>query len=450
MNRYLKICFLLFGFLITSPSWAILHLVLTQGVDSAIPMAIVPFAQSVPVSGVDVSIIITNDLYNSGHFKASTSDTKKQTPHGVSEMNYVYWQQQGVNYVVIGSVKALANQQYQVSFALIDVYKNQSQPGANPQVVDQTHVLLNENFTVPTSRLRPLTHHISDMIYQKITGDKGVFSTKLAYVSVQHPTPKPSVYKLMISDYDGFNPQPVLISKEPIMSPSWAPDGKQLAYVSFEKRLPAIFISNIVTGKRRLISDFAGINGAPAFAPNGTQLAIVLSKGAQPNIYIANLSTGKLQQVTRDYAITTEPSWSLDAKSLLFTSDRGGSPQVYLINLASGKSQRMTFSGNYNAQASFTPDGNSILLLHRGEDTEGRFAVALQDLATNTIQVLTMVGSAQSPSMAPNGSMIVYTLQQSGQKDELAMVSSDGRVRLTLPSEEGDVREPSWSPYLGN
>ncbi len=446
MQRILKISLALIGLLISSPSWAILHLVLTQGVDSAVPMAIVPFAQ--PKLETDVSAIVTNDLYNSGRFKASSSDAKKQTPHSVSEMNYAYWQQQGVNYVVIGSVKPAANGQYQVSFAVIDVYKNKSQPGANPQVADQTQVLLNENFTVPANRLRSLAHHVSDMIYQKITGDKGVFSTKLAYVLVQHPTPKPSVYKLMISDYDGFNPQPVLISKEPIMSPSWSPDGKQLAYVSFEKRLPAIFISNIVTGKRRLISDFAGINGAPAFAPDGSQLAIVLSKGAQPNIYIANLSTGKLQQVTRDYAITTEPSWSLDGKSLLFTSDRGGSPQVYLINLATGKSQRITFSGNYNAQASFTPDGNSILLLHRGDDTNGRFAVALQDLATNTIQVLTTIGSAQSPSMAPNGSMVVYTLQQSGQKDELAMVSSDGRVRLTLPSEEGDVREPSWSPFL--
>jgi TolB protein len=445
MKNFLKISLILIGLIISSSSWAILHLVLTQGVDSAVPMAVVPFAQ--PTLETDVSKIVTNDLYNSGRFKASGTDSKKQTPHSASEMDYNYWAQQGVNYVVVGSVKAAANGQYQVSFALIDVYK-QNQPGANPQIANQTQVLLNENFTVPGNRLRPLAHHVSDMIYQKITGDKGVFSTKLAYVLVQHPTPQPSVYKLMISDYDGFNPQPVLISKEPIMSPSWAPDGKQLAYVSFEKRLPAIFISNIVTGKRRLISDFAGINGAPAFAPDGTQLAIVLSKGTQPNIYIANLTTGKLQQVTRDYAITTEPSWSPDAKSLLFTSDRGGSPQVYLINLATGKSQRMTFSGNYNAQASFTPDGNSILLLHRGDDTDGRFAVALQDLATNVIQVLTTVGSAQSPSMAPNGSMIVYTLQQSGQKDELAMVSSDARVRLTLPSEEGDVREPSWSPYL--
>lgn len=448
MNRFFKIIFISMSLMLSTSSWAILHLTLTQGVDSAIPLAVVAFAAPTPAPSVDVSAVVTNDLYNSGRFKASPTDSKKQTPHSVKEMDYAYWQQQGVNYVVVGSVQAVNNQQYQVSFALIDVYKDHGQVGANPQVAGQTQVLLNENFTVPANRLRSLAHHISDMIYQQITGDKGVFSTKLAYVLVQHPTDKPSSYRLMISDYDGFNPQPILISKEPIMSPAWAPDGKQLAYVSFEKRLPAIFISHITTGKRRLISDFAGINGAPAFAPDGTQLAIVLSKTGQPNIFVANLATGKLQQVTRDYAISTEPSWSLDGKSLLFTSDRGGSPQVYLINLATGKSQRMTFSGNYNAQASFTPDGNSILLLHRGDDTDGRFAVALQDLATNVIQVLTTTGNAQSPSMAPNGSMIVYTLQQSGQKDELAMVSSDGRVKLTLPSEEGDVREPTWSPFL--
>lgn len=446
-RRFLYITFIILS-LFSLQAHAILHLMLTQGVSSAIPMNVIPFEQKDASIPTTISSVISADLQNSGRFKnvAVKVPTKLQSESASKQQQF--WQNQRISYVITGSIESAGNDQYKIEFDLQDVYKK-IQKGGNPNVANQLPGILSQTFTISSSQLRQLGHHISDLIYQQILGVKGVFSTKIAYVVLNRgtSTSQAPVYKLIIADYDGVNPQEILQSNQPIMSPNWSPDGSQLAYVSFENGAPNIYISNIVTGKRRLITNFPGINGAPAFSPDGTQLAVVLSKGRQPNIYIVNLSTGNLRQLTRDYAINTEPSWAPDGQSLLYTSDRGGSPQIYQYNLRTRQSKRLTFDGNYNAHANFDPAAGSLVMLHRGADSDHKFSVALQDLKSGVLQVLAN-NNAQSPSIAPNGSMVLYAIQTTQGQDELAMVSTDGRVQIKLPSGDGDVREPVWSPYL--
>jgi TolB protein len=437
---------LLCGLLYSTGSQAILHLVLTQGVDSAIPIAVVPFATPAGAPSTDITAVITADLQNSGHFKAITDFNAAHMPHQASEVQLAYWQKQQASYLVAGKIEAATAGQLKVTYSVLDVYKG-NQAGVNPVVAQGAAVLLTQSYVISAKQLRRLAHQISDTIYQKITGERGIFSTRIAYVLLQRVPQKAPVYKLIIADYDGFNAQPVLISNQPIMSPAWSPEGKKLAYVSFENGLPAIYISNIETGKRQLITKFPGINGAPAFSPDGSQLAVVLSKGQTPNIYVVNLVNGAIRTITQGGAINTEPRWSPDGQSLIFTSDKGGTPQIYQINLKGLDIKRLTFGGNYNAHASFTPDGQSLVLLHRGDDTDGQFGIGLFDLNNNVIQIL-VNSDAQSPSVAPNGGMVIYSVASKQGEDELAMVSIDGRVRLTLPSAEGGaVREPTWSPF---
>lgn len=427
--------------LVSQSSFAILHLVLTQGVDTALPIAMVPFSEP---TNAGVSGVIAADLQNSGRFKIVTQGDPTHQEHAANHIDLAYWQKQNANYLIVGNVTLVLNDEYRVEYSVVNLYRDDN----SPQTImnQQAPILLSETFTVKADRLRGLAHHISDTIYQKILGEPGIFSTKLAYVLLQRTDEGPR-YQLMIADYDGYNPQPILVSQQPIMSPAWAPNGKKIAYVSFETGLARIYISDIATGKRQLITRFPGINGAPAFSPNGAQLAVVLSKGQNPNIYVVNLANGQLDAMTKDYAINTEPAWSSDGNSILFTSDRGGSPQVYQITLSDKKITRLTFSGNYNTNPSVSPDNKSVLLLHRGEDTANQFGIGLLDLSSGVIQVLAS-DNDQSPSMSPNGAMIIYATQNKAGQGELAMVSSDGRVRLKLPSAEGDVREPAWSPYL--
>lgn len=416
-------------------SYAALQLELTQGIDRAIPIAVVAFAGQNDGAN-NIADIIQADLKYSGRFKLLDTQQANQQPHTVAEVNYGYWRNQGADNLVIGSVTPLTGGRFKVNFVLLDAI-NANSAGQ--------HVLLQQEFTTEREGLRRLAHHISDLIYQKLTGVRGVFSTKIAYVLVKRWTNKAPEYRLEIADMDGYHPRTLLVSNSPIMSPAWAADGRQIAYVSFENRRSGIYISDIATGSRRLVSSFPGINGAPAFSPNGQQLAMVLSKEDKPKIYVKDLVGGGVRQLTDGWSIDTEPRWSPDGNAIIFTSDRGGSPQIYRTELATGSTTRLTYNGSYNARASYTPDGNGLAMIHR---EDGQYYIALQDITSGRVTLLSTTGYDQSPSIAPNGSMVIYATQAGG-RPMLGISSTDGRVKIRLPARDGDVQEPAWSPFLG-
>lgn len=409
-------------FFLATPSFAALDLELTQGTDNAIPIAIVPFIEQTEMPGV-----IVNDLQNSGRFRILDTSNMQQ-PHTVTDVDYTYWNQQKVNNLVIGKV-TLAGDKYNVSFQLFDVYGKA--------------VLLDKQFVIDKKQTRQLAHHISDLIYQQLIGERGVFSTKIAYVLVQRSSAKSAKYSLMVADADGYGPKTLLLSPEPIMSPAWSPDGKNIAYVSFENRRAAIYIQNVLTGGRKILTQYSGINGAPAYSPDGTKIALVLTLTGYPKIYVYDLPSSKLNRITDGSSLDTEPSWSIDNKSLLFTSDSGGSPQIYQVYLDDKRIKRVTYHGSYNVRASFTSDGKNIVMLNRDG---GRFNIAVQD-ASGRLNILANESINKSPSIAPNGSMVVYATIYNG-RGVLSEVSTDGRVKLTLPAQEGDVQDPAWSPFL--
>lgn len=419
MIKILKYSFiLLLGFCLTS--YAALDLELTHGVDQAIPTAIIPFA-----NGDDLVKVINADLTNSGYFNINTADAETDAN------NYDYWRAQKINYVIAGNVTPI-NNNYLITFKLVDIY--------NMTNLIEQQVTITKSQRDNLLTMRALAHHISDLIYQQITGIPGVFSTRIAYVLVNRQQKHP--YKLMIADADGYNPQTMLQSLEPIMSPAWSPRGKEIAYVSFEGNRSSIYLQNVATGKRELVSKFPGINGAPAWSPDGTKLALVLTKTGYPKIYILDLQTKKFTQMTFGSSLDTEPAWSPDGKTIIFTSDRGGAPQIYQLVVTTKKVQRITYQGNYNARASFTPDGKSIVMLHRDQ---GMFNIAVQNLESDRVTILTKSGMDESPSVAPNGQMVVYATNYDG-KGILSEVSTDGRVQLRLPAQDGEVQEPAWSP----
>lgn len=422
--------------LIQAPAFAALNLELTQGVSNLMPIAVVPFAgQNNAQAPNNVSTVITNDLSNSGRFKVFDPSQITQTPHNGSEVDANYWRGKNVDNVVAGTVKSVGGDRYQVSFALVNVAKGQSQ------------VLTTQEFTIPGSELRSLAHHISDMVYKQLTGIRGVFSTRIVYVLNQRNANGQASYVLQVADYDGYGPKSLLTSNQPIMSPAWSHNGTKVAYVSFEKNSPRIYVQNVVTGARELISDFPGVNGAPAWSPDDRRLAMALSKGAgNPKIYVMDVSSHQLKQVTTGDSIDTEPNWAPDGQSLIFTSDRGGSPQIYQINLGSNDIHRVTFSGSYNARASFSPDGKMIVMINR---EQGAYNIAVQDLSSGTMQVITKSGYDASPSFAPNGQLVVYESDIPQAQGVLGIVSSDGQVKLRLPAPNGSVQDPAWSPFLG-
>jgi TolB protein len=429
-------CVVLFLLTIGS-AHAALQLELTQGMSGALPIAVVPFAND--PEPTNFSNVITNDLQNSGRFKLFPSTQMKQTPSEATNVDYHYWQQTGSNNIVVGSIKSLGSNNYQVNIALLDTFKGMANPANG--------VVITDSFQINSSQFRQLAHKISDLIYQQLTGDRGIFSTKIAYVLVERDANQNPQYLLEVADEDGYNPRPLLRSNSPIMSPKWSPDAKKIAYVSFENQRSAIYLSDIASGSRQLISNSSGMNNAPAFSPDGKTLALVLSKSSgTPNIYTMNLATKALTQLTdgTGIQINTEPSWASDGSSLVFTSNRDGGPQIYRFTFNSGKIQRLTFDGAYNATASFTPKDNHIVLLH---GINNSYNIAVQDLAAGAMSVLTQSGNNSSPSIAPNGKMIIYA-SDNGQSSVLGIVSSDGKIKLTLPAPEGSVREPAWSPFL--
>lgn len=412
-----------------------LSMELTQGVSGAVPVAVVPFLNKGAKAPQSVSDIVANDLQNSGHFKVFGKAKLEQEPHNIKAVSSEYFQKLGAQHVVVGKMEALRNGRYKINVELVNVYETGRKD--RPELAHE--------YTVRPQDLRKVAHHISDLIFEKLTGVKGVFSTKLAYVVIKRKPGKRPTYILEVSDQDGYNPRPLLTSYEPIMSPSWSPNGRQIAYVSFEHRRASIFIQDVVSGVRRRLSSFPGINGAPAWSPNGRQLAIVLSKAGSPNIYTIDIASHKLKQLTNDYYINTEPSFAPDGKSLVFTTNRSGGPQIYQVNLGSGKISRVTYDGSYNARASYTRDGNSIAMIHR---VDGLYKIAVLNLNTGKVRVLNQAaGDSASPSISPNGRMVLYDMLKNG-RNVLGMASADGRIQVSLPARDGDAQDPAWSPYL--
>ncbi len=416
--------------LLAIPLRAELTIEITQGVDNPLPIAVVPFgiAEGVKVD-VDMAEIVENDLRLSGEFRMLDRNDMLSTPDNATEVFYRDWRAQGMDYVLVARIENEFGASFTVRYALMDVNgQKQLLSGAHHGTRDM---------------LRGMAHAISDDVYEALTSVKGAFSTKLLYVSAKR-TGKITRFRLLTSDIDGYGEVVLLDQTEPILSPAWAPDGERIAYVSYESTRPAVYMHNLRTGERRQLTNFRGLNQSPAWAPDGRRLALVLSKDGSPDIYVLDTETSELTRVTRHFSIDTEPAWMPDGKSLIFTSDRGGKPQIYNVELRTGRVQRLTFEGDYNARARVLPDGRGIVMVHRAE---GSFRIAVQDFQRGTFEILTDTVLDESPSVAPNGSMLLYATSHRGQ-GVLAAVSLDGQVHYRLPSRYGDVREPAWSPFL--
>lgn len=409
-----------------------LSIQITQGLKDATPIAVVPFSATstnATAVGQKIAHIVNADLHRSGMFAPLAPDDLLSRPASEKDIIYRDFRVLGVPYLVIGQVTATGSNSFQVRYGLYNT--------------NREHRLVTQTFKMTKAQLRDVAHAISDKVFETLTGIRGVFDTKILYVTFNRHAEYP--YQLQYADADGARSQTILRSKRPIMSPAWSPDGKKVAYVSFEKNgLPAIFIHTLATGQRHMLTRYPGINSAPAFSPDGKKLALTLSKDGNTEIYLLNLQTHKLTRLTDNYAIDTGAAWMPDGNSILFTSGRSGGPQIYRYNLENGNVSRMTFNGSYNARASVTPNGRFMVYVHR---RNGNFNIAVQDLVRNTFRIVTQTKLDESPSIAPNGSMIIYGTQHEGES-VLEAVSIDGRVKIRLPSEEGEVRDPAWSPYM--
>lgn len=428
MKRMLRL-FLTWLLFIPLYAHAVLTIEITGGSEAALPIAVVPFGQEGFTPPEDISAVIHNDLARSGRFAPLPEKSLISQPHEKGEINFKDWRLLRSEGLLIGKVSSIDGETYQVQFQLFDVYKAKQ--------------LVGKRYQVPASGLRRLAHQIADIVYETLTGEKGVFSTRLAFVTLQKNADGTRRYALQVSDSDGANPRTVLQSRESILSPSWSPEGERLSYVSFENGRAEVFTQEMRSGQRKSVASFKGLNSAPAWSPDGRKLAVTMSKSGNPEIYIIDIQTGQISKVTHSsQSIDTEAVWSPNGRELFFTSDRGGRPQIYKVPADGGRAQRVTFEGKYNTSADISPNGRHMAMVH-GE--RGRFYIAVQDLQTGVLHVLTETGKDESPSFAPNGRMILYATEQNG-KGVLAAVSIDGRIHQRLGETGRDVREPAWSP----
>ncbi len=386
-----------------------------------LPIAVSPFRgeDSAPQK---IAAIVQADLERSGQFRPV--DSGQAGLDELSRPDATVWRQKGADSLVLGSVTRLVDGRYDVRFRLWDVVRSQDLGG--------------QSYAVTTADLRLAGHRIADFVYEKLTGDKGAFSTRIAYVTKQ-----PQRYQLWVADSDGENAQSALSSPEPIISPAWSPNGSQLAYVSFESRKPVVYTHDVGSGKRRLIANFRGSNSAPAWSPDGNTLAVTLSRSGGSQLYAIAAGGGEPRRLAESTSIDTEPAFSADGKFIYFVSDRGGGPQIYRMPAPGGSAERVTFTGSYNISPAVSPDGRWLAYISR---VSGVFKLHVMDLAAGTASAITETTADESPSFAPNSRLIVYATQQQGR--EVLMTSTlDGKIKARLTGQSGNIREPDWGPF---
>jgi TolB protein len=412
---------------LTGAAQAQLTIEIIGGGANQIPIAVLPFAgeSALPQS---ITEIVEQDLSRSGRFRAIFVGGGSPPPTDIAQVDFPEWKSRLADAVLIGEAKRLPDGRFEVRFRLLDVLK-QSQIGGIA-------------FTLTAAQVRLTAHKIADFVYEKLTGERGVFSTRIAYIVKQGPR-----YELRVADADGQNAQSILISPEPIMSPAWSPDGTRMAYVSFQNKKPILFVQNLSANKQPApVANYRGSNSAPAWTPDGRQLAAVLTKDGGSQIYLMNADGTNLRRITFSGGIDTEPFFTPDGQSIYFTSDRGGSPQIYRMPLSGGEPVRISFEGDYNVSPRVSPDGKTLAYISR---VSGRFQLMAMDLESKQVQTLTDGQRDESPSFAPNGRIILYATDVEN-RGVLAAVSSDGRFKQRLGIQAADVREPSWGPFLGN
>jgi TolB protein len=424
LNRTLSAAFACLLFVAAGAARSQLTIEITGGGGIQIPIAIAPFQGESPLQP-RISDVVEGDLARSGRFR--TLYTGPQNLNETSPVDFTQWRGRSADALVVGGIYPAAGGRYDVRFRLYDVPKQQSLGGLA--------------FTITPQQARATGHRIADFIYEKLTGDKGVFSTRIAYVVKAGPR-----FQLQIADADGANPQTAITSNEPIISPNWSPDGTRLAYVSFESKKPVVYVHNLSTGQRQAVANFRGSNSAPAWSPDGRTLAVVLSREGGSQLFLMNADGSNSRRLTSSAAIDTEPHFSPDGQWIYFTSDRGGAPQIYRVPIGGGGVQRVTFDGGYNVTPRISPDGKTLAFIQRNN---GRFQVVAMDLATRQSQALTDGPRDESPSFAPNGKMILYATDVGG-RGVLAATSSDGRVKQRLSVPAADIREPAWGPAPTN
>jgi TolB protein len=413
------------------PAHAELLIRVTEGADSDIPIAVVPFGETEGLNLTeDVSQIVRDDLSLSGEFKSLPTEQMLSLPSGSNDVFFRDWRLLGQKYLLVGDVsQEPGGQRVTAKFELFDVNREER--------------ILGETATVAADDLRTLGHHVSDKVYEAITGTRGVFSTKIAYITLAIENDK-RIYRLSVSDMDGKRSRVRLKTNEPLLSPTWSPNGEKLAYVSFETGRPAIYIHELSSGERTRIAQFPGLNSAPAWSPDGESLLMTLSKEGNAEIFKMNIDSRKLTRMTDHWAIDTEASWSESGDQFVFTSDRSGGPQTYLMDADGGNSRRLTFGSRYNARPRLGPDGEFVYYVHQ---RDGAFNIARLNIETGEEVVLTRTKLDESPSVAPNGRLLIYATQKDGESI-LSVISFDGDANYTLPARVGDVREPVWSPFL--
>lgn len=409
-----------------------LEIDIVGGNAAALPIAVVPmpYQGGGEAPSTDVAAVIAADLNRSGQFRALPEAQLPERPSQSGQVNYPAWRAINQDYLVVGRVLDAGGGSFRVEYELLDVAKQNR--------------LLGFALTARGNALRDVAHQIADAIYEKVLGVRGAFFTRIAYITASG-TGGGARYALVVADSDGYNPQTVVRSSEPLLSPSWSPDGTRLAYVGFENGSSVVYIQTIASGQREVVARFRGINGAPEFSPDGRRLAMTLSRTGNPEVYVMDLGSRALTQLTNHFGIDTEPTWSADGSRVYFTSDRGGRPQIYSVPATGGSATRVTFQGSYNASASVSFDGRKIATA-QGSGNSYRIAMMDSSVGTPRWSLLSPGNLDESPSFAPNASMLLYAAREGG-RGVLYAVSADARVRQRLVLADGDVREPAWGPY---